>query len=457
MTTSAIFKTRRKQLLEKLGEASALFHNGPLRYGNLSSASLPFRSNSHCLYFAGALPPGALLFISGSETVLGLPPRTAEDAVWEGAGEAEEVVKARTGCDRVLLVDELRSRIREHAPTVLAVPTLHPDVNAELTGVLGREPSLTGLDARLARAIVACRLTHDREALADIASACTVTSAMFDAASRVARPGAKEYEVRAALYAVALRNGHEMAFTPTVTVHGEVLHNSECRNELRPGALLLVDAGAESPSGWAADATRTWPIGGKFTAEQRACYELVLAAQADALRMIRPGVEWRDVHFAAARTITSGLRDLGILRGELSSLVERNAHTLFFYHGLGHLIGLDVHDMEDLGDIAGYEDGRSRDPQFGTKFLRLDRPLKENMVVSVEPGIYFSQPLLRNEALTGALRDAVDFTVLERFMPVRGIRIEDTVWVNGDGANLLTGAIPKDPARIEDALSAHAE
>lgn len=451
--TSSTFKHRRKLLAEKLGDASALFHNGSLVYGNLSSAAIPFRSSSHCLFFAGELPPGAMLLISATETVIGVPARTAEDTVWEGPDETEASLKSRTGCDRVLLRDELLTLIRDRKGTVLTIPPLQSDVRNELTEILGRTPSLEALDGGLARSIVACRLTHDPEALAEMAAACTVTTEMYEAAFDASLPGAKEYEVRAALYSVAMKHGFGMAFAPTVTIHGETLHYPHFRNELRAGALLLVDAGAESASGWSSDVTRTWPVSGKFSPEQRACYDIVLAAQEKAIEMIRPGVEWRDVHFAACRVITEGLCELKILKGDVQSLVERGAHTLFFTHGIGHLIGLDVHDMEDLGDIAGYEDGRTRDIQFGTKYLRLHRPLRENMVVSVEPGIYFVPTLMADERFIGPFRDAVDHNAVERFASVRGIRIEDTVWVGAQGGSLLTGAIPKDPAKLEAVLS----
>ena len=241
------------------------------------------------------------------------------------------------------------------------------------------------------------------------------------------------------------------AYPSIVTVHGEILHSRGYDNPIAAGDLLLADVGA-SNRGWAGDVTRTWPVSGRFSPTQRTLYELVLAAQLAAIEAVAPGARYRDLHLAAARVIARGLVDEGILRGEVDGLVERGAHALFFVHGLGHLIGLDVHDMEDLGDRAGYAPGRQRSTQFGLSFLRLDRDLQPGMAVTIEPGFYQIPALLApGSAQTKAFDDdgSLDRDALAKFADVRGIRIEDDVLVTAEGPEVLTAALEKQPDDIE--------
>jgi Xaa-Pro aminopeptidase len=233
-----------------------------------------------------------------------------------------------------------------------------------------------------------------------------------------------------------------------------VLHNTTYFNTLAEGDLLLCDAGAEH-QGWASDVTRTWPVSGRFSATQRDLYDIVLAAQEAAIAAVRPCVRYRDLHLLSSRVLAQGLVDLGILRGDPESLVERGAHALFFPHGLGHLLGLDVHDMEDLGDRAGYAPGRSRSEQFGLCYLRLDRDLQPGMLVTIEPGIYLVPGIFADEALCGPFdRDkTLNRDRLADFADVRGIRIEDDVLCTEGAPEVLTAAIPKDRAAVEAAVA----
>ncbi len=223
--------------------------------------------------------------------------------------------------------------------------------------------------------------------------------------------------------------------------------------KLAAGDLLLVDAGAEL-HGWASDVTRTWPVSGAFSPTQRALYDVVLAAQQAAIDAVRPGVRYRDLHLLASTVLARGLVDEGILRGDPESLVERGAHALFFPHGLGHLMGLDVHDMEDLWDRAGYGPGRTRAEAFGLCYLRLDRDLAPGMVVTIEPGLYLVPAILATRDLVEPFeRDGtLCREALERFSDVRGIRIEDDVLCTDGGAEVLTAAIPKAPQDLAAAF-----
>jgi len=248
------------------------------------------------------------------------------------------------------------------------------------------------------------------------------------------------------------RRGMCDAYSPIVTVHGEILHSHRHDGALSDGDLLLCDVGGESPEGWASDITRTWPVSGRFSPTQRALYNIVLDAQLRAIDKVRPAVRYRDVHETAKRAIVEGLCHERILRGDVDGLLARGAANLFFPHGVGHLIGLDVHDMEDLGDRAGYAPGRTRSERFGDRYLRLDRDLAPGMGVTVEPGLYNVPAILADEKLTGPLGGDLDRERLATFSDVRGIRIEDDVLCTTGDPEVLSSAVPKRADLVEALL-----
>ena len=243
------------------------------------------------------------------------------------------------------------------------------------------------------------------------------------------------------------------AYNSIVTVHGEVLHNEQYHHQLQPGDLLLADVGAETTSGWASDITRTVPVKGKFSPTQRDIYNLVLQAHDTCIEQMRPGVEYRDIHLLAARIIAEGLVNLGIFKGNAADLVARDAHALFFPHGIGHLLGLDVHDLEDLGDLAGYAEGRTRSDRFGLGYLRLDRPLQAGMLVTIEPGFYQVPAILNNEHFRRQYQDVINWERLSKFADVRGIRIEDDVLVTTSGTEVLTATLVNSVDEIESMMA----
>jgi Xaa-Pro aminopeptidase len=243
--------------------------------------------------------------------------------------------------------------------------------------------------------------------------------------------------------------GMGWAYPSIVTVHGEVLHNERHDNVLAEGDLLLADVGAETPGGWAGDVTRTWPVSPTYTTQQRELYQVVLSAQRQAISAVSPGARYRNIHLLACQAIAGGLVELGVLRGNPIELVADGVLALLFPHGVGHLIGLDVHDMEDLGDRAGYAPGRTRATEFGLRYLRLDRDLQPGMAITIEPGIYLAPAILNDPELSKKAEGRLDRQRLAAFAGVRGIRIEDDVLVTENGPEVLTSAIPKTPDEIE--------
>jgi Xaa-Pro aminopeptidase len=270
---------------------------------------------------------------------------------------------------------------------------------------------------------------------------------------RAVEPGRNEAEIAAVHTAEAVAAGCEQAFNPIVTVRGEVLHNAAFDNTLSEGDLLLVDSGAEAPSGYASDITRTMPVTGKYSQQQRDIYEVVLAANEAAIAAAAPGVTNRELHLLAARTIASGLKDLGLMQGDADAAVEAGAHAMFFVHGLGHMLGLDVHDMEDLGDVVGYELGEERSTQFGLAYLRLARRLEPGFVLTVEPGVYFIPELIDRWRADGLHRDFIRYERLEVYRSFGGVRIEDDVLITAAGSRVLGPAIPKSVADVEAAMA----
>ncbi len=461
---ASVFARRRAALRERLGRAPALVVAGGLRARNYPANTLPYRADSHFLYLTGAAIPDAALLVHGERAELFVPPKDDDDPLWHGPVPGPREVAAALGVDAVRSRLELPAAIAAAGggAAVATLPSADPIARVEQCHLLDRAwphahaPGVAGLDPvdlALADAMIDLRLRHDDAALDLIRRAAEGTTAAHLAGMAATRPGRLEHEVRAAMEREFTARGMTPAYGSIVTVHGEVLHNTAYDGVLGPHDMVLADVGGEL-EGWATDVTRTWPVGGRFSPTQRALYDIVLQANVDAIARVRPGVRYRDVHLAAALTLARGLVDEGLLRGDPESLVERGAHALFFPHGVGHLLGLDVHDMEDLGDRAGYAPGRARSPQFGLGYLRLDRDLAPGMLVTIEPGLYLVPAILERPALVEPLvaDGAFDPAAVARFADVRGIRIEDDVLCTTTEPEVLTAAIPKQAPAVESAV-----
>jgi Xaa-Pro aminopeptidase len=449
------FVERRLRLQNRLTHP-ALLVSGLSRPRNFAANRYPFRAESHFLYFVGRGIEGAALLIEPSGSVLYAPVPDPEEELWSGAMPSLDELADRCGLP-VRPIDEL-----EAPPETLTVPAQDAESAAFQSELLGRDvepgsgPDLDEADARLAEALIELRLVNDGAAIAQLRQAARATAAAHRAGLGVTRPGCREAAVRAQMEAAFVACGCVPAYNPIVTTRGEVLHATRHDRELAAGDLLLADVGAETPEGWAGDVTRTWPVSGRFSPTQKAVYEVVLHAQDAAIAKVRPGVRYAEVHRAAGLAVVEGLVALGILRGDAAELAERGVAALFFPHGVGHLLGLDVHDMEDLGDRAGYAPGRTRSTRAGDRYLRLDRDLVPGMAVTIEPGYYRIARILERPEEVGDLEANLDRRVLGQFDDVRGIRIEDDVLVTAGGSEVLTLAIPKAPAAIEAAVGAPA-
>ena len=267
--------------------------------------------------------------------------------------------------------------------------------------------------------------------------------------------GGHEREIAAVFNSIIARAGLTNAYDSIVTTDGQILHNFHYRNRLNDGDLLLLDGGAEATSGYATDVTRTWPVNGKFSPQQKAAYEATLTAQENAISAIKPGVRYRHIHDTAALAISEFLIDEGILCISAQESVERAAYALVFPHGVGHLIGLDVHDLENYGDLAAYPPQRIRSRDFGPCYLRLDLNLETNMMVTVEPGFYISPDIIDDQRLVNRFKDAYNWDKLRACIGFGGIRIEDDVLVTSQGSEIITKDIPKRIVDIESLVGTH--
>jgi Xaa-Pro aminopeptidase len=444
---------QRRQRLAARIDLPVMLWSGSSLARNFPANRFPLRASSHFLYFAGLPLENAVIRLEAGKLQLFIDEPNPSAALWHGSTPDRDQLATLIGADSAHPLSDLQGYTKQ----AVTIPVQDPTSLAFQVRVLERDlplPSaLGGGDRQLAAAIVDLRLTHDQFALNQLRQAGQVTMAAHVAGMAKTTQAQTEAEVRAAMESVLTAADMPTAYASIVTVQGEVLHNTQYHHSLQPGDLLLADVGGETTTGWAADITRTWPVSGRFTASQRAIYELVLSAHDACIAALRPGIEYRQIHLLAAQTIAEGLVELGILRGNPQQLVERDAHALFFPHGIGHLLGLDVHDMEDLGDLAGYAPGRKRSDRFGLGFLRLDRPLQAGMVVTIEPGFYQVPALLENGDRRQAYQDCINWERLADFADVRGIRIEDDVLITDQGCQVLTAALPTDPASIESLIS----
>jgi Xaa-Pro aminopeptidase len=440
---------RRSKLAGILGARPALIAAGLPRPRNYGANQYPFRASSHFLYLFGQPLRGAVGVYDGEDFTLYVPDPHPGQALWEGAPPTPEEIATATGCP-VRPLARLAAALRDRA--VATVPAPDVETCLEQSRLLGREVRpghVDALDVPLADALVTLRLQHDEAAIAELRAAAEATAAAHRAGMAATRPGQPAWTVRAAMEAQLGARGMTCAYPSIVTPHGEILHSERSDQVLAPGDLLLADVGAETRGGWAGDVTRTWPVSGRFSPTQRDLYALVLEAQRQAIAAVGPGTRYRNVHRLAAQALAAGLVDLGILRGDPIALAEDGVVALLFPHGVGHLLGLDVHDMEDLGDRAGYAPGRQRATQFGLSALRLDRDLLPGMAVTIEPGLYLAPAILDDPALARLAGDRLNRARLEQFRDVRGIRIEDDVLVTETGREVLTAAIPKSPDQVE--------
>jgi Xaa-Pro aminopeptidase len=457
MFADSVYIGRRQALREKLGSGLALIMGSVDAPINFAHNVHPFRQDSTFSYFFGVNRPGlaAVIDLDRGEDVMFGDELGLDDEVWLGssatladqcAAVAVSVVKPYAALQEVVAEAIRRGRDVRFLPPYRAETTL------ELSRLLGYRPEQVGIraSADLVRAVVSLREIKSEVEIAEIESSISIADEMHRTAMRLTKVGVVEREVVAGMRQVLGRYGVLEAYQPVFTKRGEILHNFNYGLRLEHGDLVVNDSGATSAMGYASDVTRTLPVSGRFSPRQRDLYELLLRVQAAGIDAIRPGVPFVDIHRLAALRMVEGMSEMGFFRGDPLEVVSSGAYAICFPHGLGHQLGLDVHDMESFGeDRVGYDDQFQRSKLFGMCSLRMAKCLNTGMVLTVEPGIYFIPALIRRWREE---RRHEQFIVYERFneyLDFGGMRIEDEVLVTANGARIMGPGTPKTIADVE--------
>jgi len=460
MFDARTYAKRRDLLRKQLGSGLVLLlgnEDSPMNYLDNMYA---FRQDSTFLYFFGLDMPGlaAVIDLEEKKDILFGNDIGLDDIIWMGALPTVKDRAARVGVKISFPSAKLADVLKEAEAKGRRIHILPPYRSEHILkygALLGLKPAEVNarVSTDLIKAVIAQREIKSEAEVAEIETALLATYKMYDAAMRMAQPGVWEQDIAGRMEGIAAAGGGGIAFPIILSKNGQILHNHTHVNRLKKGDMIVVDAGASSPSRYASDITRTVPVGGAFTSRQLDIYEIVRAANESAIAAIRPGLTYKEVHLLAAKTIAVGLKDIGLMKGDVDAAVEQGAHALFFCHGLGHALGLDVHDMENLGEgFVGYDDPDQRSTQFGLRSLRLAKKLKPGFVLTVEPGIYFIPALIDKWKADKKLADFIAYPKLDAWRTFGGIRIEDNVLVTKIGGRVLGKRIPKTPAQLAAAV-----
>ncbi len=452
---------RRHQLTEQIGSGLILFLGNDESPMNYAANTFNFRQDSSFLYFFGLDFPGLAAVMDldhGEEIIFGYD-FTVDDMVWMGPQEELAAKAEKVGVSRVAPIEKLSELIAEaikQRRKIHFLPQYRPENMMKIEDLTGIHHSKVNhyASVELIDAVVAQRSIKSEEEVKQIELALDISYEMYKLAMKITQPGMYEHEIYGQVEGLLLSKGSAISFPVIFTVHGEVLHGHSHANRMEAGDLLVLDSGAESPLHYASDITRTYPVSGKFTALQKDIYNVVLEAQLKAINLMKPGVLFRDVHLQAARVIATGLKQLGFMKGDVDDAVKEGAHALFFPHGLGHQLGLDVHDMEGLGEnFVGYNSKIQRSKQFGLAYLRFAKELEPGHVLTVEPGIYFMPELIGQWKMEQKHRSFINYDKVEATIGFGGIRIEDDVLVTSEGQRVLGKPIPKTIEALESSIA----
>lgn len=445
MFETSVYKNRRKKLMEKMSGGLVLILGNGEAPANYTDNTYKFRQDSSFSYFFGLNLPGfagVLDVDAGKEYVFGNDV-DIDDIIWMGPQPLVKDLAAKVGVETTFPFAELAVCLKEAISKGRRIHFLPPYRFRNvvlLEDLLGIHHSLIKNYAswELIKAVVSLRSVKEPCEIEEITKACNIGYEMHTAAMRHCKPGVKEQYIAGLIEGIAASYGSMVSFPVIMSQNGETLHNHDHSQILQQGRMMLTDAGAETVMNYCSDFTRTVPVGGKFTARQKDIYNIVLACNNEAIKLARPGVTYQYVHLEVCKVLAQGLKDLGLMKGDVNEAVAAGAHALFMPHGLGHMMGLDVHDMEDLGQInVGYDDEVRPIQQFGTSSLRMGRRLQEGFVITDEPGCYFIPALIDQWKQQGLHKDFLVFDKIEGFKDFGGIRLEDDILITKDGSRFL--------------------
>lgn len=457
MFNKQTYINRRNALKSFVGTGVILLNGNEESSMNYKDNLYHFRQDSSFLYYTGIDRPSLFLLIDidhNKEIIFGNE-ATIDDIVWTGAIQSIQDQATQSGIATVLPGKQLGTLLSQYIVEKRSVHFLPPyraDTGVKMSEWLNIPFSELSNKASVAliKAIVRQRSIKSAEEVTEIEKAVNATVDMQLKAMELSREGIPEYHIAGYIEGIARSAGGNLSFPVILTTNGQYLHNHAGSNVLKNGQLLLCDCGAELTSHYAGDLTRTSPVGGRFSSLQKQVYNIVLAAQEAALAALAPGKRFLDIHLLAAEKLTEGLKQLGLMKGDVKEAVAAGAHTLFFQCGLGHMMGLDVHDMENLGEqYVGYTDDLKKSSAFGLKSLRLARELEEGFVVTIEPGLYFIPELMDMWQAEKKHIQFINYDKLDAFRNFGGIRIEDDALITNTGSRILGKALPKTSQEIE--------
>ena len=460
MFPATVYTNRRKNLRAELSGGLILFLGNQEVPFNYPANTYSFRQDSNFSYFFGLDHPdlaGIMDLDAGKDYIFGNDV-DIEDIIWMGVQPSIKDQAAKAGVENTAPLDGLNDVIKNALAAgrkIHYAPPYRGEIIIWLSDIL-HIPHLelkSGASEPLIRAIIKLRMKKDAIEVAEIEKMVDVAWKMHTTGMKMAKPGVIERQIAGTIEGIALSECGPVSFPVILSINGQTLHNHYHGNTLVEGRMLVIDAGCENDLHYSSDITRTVPVGGKFNVRQKGIYEVVLNANLAATKAVKPGVPFKEIHMLAATEIARGLIALGIMKGDPAEAANRGAHTLFFPHGLGHPLGLDVHDLEGLGEnLIGYDEEVQRSKEFGLAFLRFGRKLQEGFVMTIEPGIYFIPELIDIWKAENKLAEFINYDVVETYKDFGGIRIEDDVLVTAGGSRVLGKPIPKTVAEIEELM-----
>ena len=458
MFKAEVYTNRRNALKKEIRNGVALFLGNTDTPMNYPANPYHFRQDSDFLYFFGLnLQDLAAVidFDSGEDIIFGND-ISVDDIIWMGPQPtvAEQAASAGVkGTRPMSKLEEYVSGVLKEGRKVHFLPPYRAESKMKLGSLLRENPCQmkTKASEELIKGVVKLRSIKEEVEIEEIEKAVAIAYEMHTTSMRMCKPGVTEQEIFGTLEGIAFKRGGGPSFPIILSINGQTLHNHAHHNVLKAGRMMVTDCGAETNMSYSSDITRTTPVGGKFSPQQKEIYEIVLKANVEAIEAARPGVSNRDIHLHACRVIAEGMKSLGLMKGNMDEAVKEGAHALFMPHGLGHMMGMDVHDMESLGEnYVGYSDQVTRSKQFGLAYLRFALPYKPGHVFTVEPGCYFIPELIDKWRAEKMHTSFLNFDAIDKYRSFGGVRIEDDLLITEKGNRLLGKPIPKTVKEVEE-------
>ncbi len=455
MFSSTTYQNRQQKLLNQVKSGIILIPGNDESPMNYTDNPYYFRQDSTFLYFFGIKRPGLMALLDtndGSVTIYG-DDFTVEDVVWMGSLPTIADQAALCGVERTGSLNDLAKRVEtalKKKEEIHFIPQYRHHNILKLMKLTGwnAEQIENGASVDIIKAVAAQRIYKSDEEIVEIEKGVDTTIDMHVTAMKMLKPGMNELDVVVEIEKIARATGGNISFPTIATINGQTLHNHYHGNTVKEGQLFLLDCGAETPMGYAGDLSSTFPVSKTFTSLQKDIFNIVLKSHYASVDLLKPGVTNKEVHLAACLAITEGLKGMGLMKGNPEDAVEAGAHALFFPCGTGHMMGLDIHDMENLGEVYVGYDGEPKSTQFGLKSLRLGRALEPGFVLTIEPGIYFIPELTDQWRAENKFTDFLNYDEIDKFRNFGGIRNEENYLITSDGHKLLGNK--KKPMTVEE-------